>query len=67
MKHFLNNTVVCLHMGVYISKTAFACMFEVVALESDVHSHYYTAGYWHGITLSCSGGLQNCAHYGVSV
>lgn len=67
MKHFLNNAVVCLHMGVHISISVFGCTFEEAALESDVHSHYYTAGYWHDITLSCSSGLQNCAHYGVSV
>lgn len=46
MKHSLNNTAVCLLTRIRI---------EEVALESDVHSHYYTAGDWRGITLSRSG------------
>lgn len=33
-------------------------MFEGVALESDVQSHYSTAGYWQGISFSGSRACQ---------
>lgn len=42
---FSDNTVVFLHTGVHVSISVFVCMFEEVALESDVHSDYYTVGY----------------------
>lgn len=51
-------------MGVHLSISMFVCMFEEGALESDVRSHYYTAGYWQGIRLcrgrACKIGLIIC-------
>lgn len=42
-------------------------MFENVASESDVRNHYYAAGDWQGLTLSCGGASWKGAHYGVSL